>query len=70
MFVLQYNFNAPVSSPLESVNANHTLLPSSPSPTVKVTENTTDTNLKPAMEADAASGKKKLWKNFIYNAYM
>ena len=34
-----------------------------PLPTVKVTENTTDTNLKPAMEADATSGKK----NFIYN---
>ena len=70
MFVIQYNFNVAVSSPPESVNANHTLLPSSPSATVKVTESRTDTNLKPAMEADATSSKEKLWKNFIYNAFM
>ena len=59
-----------MSSLLESVNANHTLLPSSPSPTAKGTESTTDTNLKSAMEADAASGKKKLWKNFLNNEFM
>ena len=70
LFVIQYNFNVAVSSPLESVNANHTLLPSSPSPTVKVTESRTDTNLKPTMEAGCTSVKEKLWKNFLYNAYM
>ena len=70
MFVIQYNFNVVVSSLLEFVNANHTLLPSSHSPTVKVTESRTDTNLKPAMEADATLGKEKLWKNFKYNAFM
>ena len=48
---------------------------SSPSPSVKVTESTTDTNLKPAMEADATSGKKKLWKtlytmNFCENMHL
>ena len=60
MFVIQYNCNVAVSSPLEYVNANHTLLPSSPALTVKVTESRTDTNLKPAMAADATSGKEKL----------
>ena len=59
-----------MSSLLECVNANHTLLPSSPAPTVKVTESRTDTNLKTAMAADAASGKEKLWENFIYNAFL
>ena len=46
------------------------LLPSSPALTVKVTESRTDTNLKPAKAADATSGKEKLWKNFIYNAFL
>ena len=60
LFVIQYQFNVSVSSPLASINTNCTLLTSSSSPTVKVTESTTDTNLKSAMEADATSGKKKL----------
>ena len=59
-----------MSSPLESVNANHTLLPSSPSLTVKVTESRTDTNLKPALEGDATSGKEKLWENYIQCIYV
>ena len=33
LFVIQYNFNFAVSSPIETVNANHTLLPSAPSST-------------------------------------
>ena len=70
MLVIQYNFNVAVISMLESVNTNCILLPSSPLPTVKVTESTSDTNLKPAMETDVTSGKEKLWKNFIYNETM
>ena len=69
LFARQYNFNVSVSSPLESVTANTTVLASSPSPTVKVTESTTDTNSKSAMEADATSGKKNVYKNFVYNEF-
>ena len=58
LFVIQYQFNVSVSSPLASINTNCTLLASSSSPTVKVTESTADTNSKPEMEADATSGKK------------
>ena len=58
-----------VSSPLASINTNCTLLAPSCSHTVKVTESTTDTNLKHAMEADATSGKKNLCKNFIYSEF-
>ena len=62
MFVIQYMFNVSVSSPPAPINTNCTLLASSSSPTVKVIESTTDTNSKPAMEADATSGKKNLRK--------
>ena len=63
MFVIQYQFNVSVSSPLASINTNFTLLALSSSPTMKVTESTTDTNSKPAMGADAAPGKKNLCKS-------
>ena len=63
--VIQYKFNVSVSSPLAYINTNYTLLASSSSTTVKVTESTSDTNFKPAMEADATSGKK----NFIYDEF-
>ena len=58
--VIWCKFNVSVSSPLASINSNYTLLASSFSTTVKVTERKTDTNLKAVMEADATSGKKKL----------
>ena len=58
--VIQYTFKVSVSSPLASINTNYTLLASSSSTIVTVTESKTHTNLKPAMEADATSGKKKL----------
>ena len=69
MFVIQYNLNVSVSSPLESVTANPTVLALSTSHTVKVTETTPHTNLKHAMEAYATSGKKNLCKNFICNEF-
>ena len=69
LFVIQYQFNVSVISPLASINTNYTLLASPSSSTVKVTESTTDANLKHAMEADATSGKKNLYKNFIYNEF-
>ena len=69
MFVIQYKFNVSVCSPLASININYTLLASSSPTSVKVTESWTDTNLKPAMEADATSGKKNVYRNFIYNEF-
>ena len=67
--VIQYKFNVSVSSPLESINTNYTLLASSSSTSVKGTGSTSDTNIKAPMEADATSGKKMLYKNFIYNEF-
>ena len=32
-------------------------------------DSTSDTNVKGAMEADATLGKKKLYKNFIYDEF-
>ena len=66
---MQYNFNVSVSSQLESVTANPTVLASLSSPNVKLTETTTHTNSQSAVEADAISGKKNLCKNFIYNEF-
>ena len=67
--VIQYKFNILVSSPLASINTNYTLLVSLPSTSVKGTESTSDTNMKAAIEADATSGKNKIYKNFIYNEF-
>ena len=41
LFVIQYQFNVSVNSPLASINTNCTLLASSSSLTVKVTASTT-----------------------------
>ena len=70
LFLIWYQFTVSVSSPLASINTNSTLLASASSPTIKVTETTTDINSKPGMKADATSGKEKLWKNFIYNVFL
>ena len=70
VFVIQYQFSVSMNLPLASINTNCTLLASSFSSTVTVTESTTDINLKPRMKADAISGKEKLWKNIIYNAFL
>ena len=70
LFVIQYQFNVSVSSPLASININCTLVVSTSSPTAKVTETTTDINSKPGMKVDATSGKEMLWKIFIYNALL
>ena len=67
--VIQYKFNVLVNSALASFNTNYTLLAASSSTSVKGTESTNDTNVKAAVEGDATSGKKKLYKNFIYNEF-
>ena len=67
--VIQYKFNVLVNSPLAFINTNYTLLATSSSTSVKGTESTNDTNVKAAIETDATSGKKKLYKNFIYNEF-
>ena len=67
--VIQYKFNVLGSSLLASVNTNHTLLASSSSTIVKGTESTINTNMKATIETDATSGKKTLYKNFIYNEF-
>ena len=69
MCIIQYKFNVSVTSPLPYINTNYTLLASSSSTNVQVTESTSVTNMKPAIEEDATSGKKNLYKNFIYNEF-
>ena len=69
MCVIQYKFNVLVNSPLASINTNYTLLAASFSTSVKGTESTNDINVKAAIEADVTSGKKKLYKKFIYNEF-
>ena len=67
--VIQCKFNVLVNAPLASINTNYTLLVVSSSTSVTLTYGTADTNVKDAMAADATSGKKKLYKNFIYNEF-
>ena len=66
---MQYKFNVLVNSPLPSINTNYTLLASSSSTSIAWTDSTSDTNVKVTMAADATSGKKKLYKNIIYNEF-
>ena len=58
-----------MNSPLASINTNSTLLATLSSTCVKGTESTNDSHVKAAIETDATSGKKKLYKNFIYNEF-
>ena len=67
--VILYNFNVLVNAQLASINTNYTLLATSSSTSITLTYGTTDTNVKDAMAADAASGKKKLYKNFQYSEF-
>ena len=69
MCVIQCKINVLVNSLLASVNTNYTLLATLSSTSVKGTESTNETNVKATIEADATSGKKKLYKNFIYNEF-
>ena len=55
--IIQYKFNVSVTSPLAYMNRTYTLLASSFSTTVQVTESTSVTNMKPAIEEDATSAK-------------
>ena len=66
---IQYKFNILVSVPLEYINTNYTLLASSSATSVKGTEDRSDRNMKAAMKEDDKSGKKKLYKNLIYNEF-
>ena len=61
--VIQYKCNVLVNSQLASINTNSTLLATSSSTSFKGTESTYDSHVKAAIETDATSGKKKLYKN-------
>ena len=67
---MEYQCNVSVSSPLTSINTNSTLLASSSSPTMTLTEMTSDMVLKSGMKEDVTSGREKLLKNFIYNTFV
>ena len=66
--VIQHKFNILVSAPLQYINTNYTLLASSSTTSVKGTKSRSDRNMKAAME-DNISGKKRLYKNLIYNEF-
>ena len=67
--VIQYKFKMLVSAPLEYINTNYTLLASSSARSVAVTENRCERNMKGDLEEDDTAGKKKLYKNLIYNEF-
>ena len=58
-----------VSAALEYINTNYTLLASSSARSVKGTESRSERNMKADLEKDDTSGKKKLYKNLIYNEF-
>ena len=58
-----------MNSQLASINKNSTLSATSTSTCVKGTQSRNDSHVKAAIERDATSGKKKLYKNFIYNEF-
>ena len=64
-FVIQYQYNAWVNSPWIYINTNSTLLGSSSSLTMTLTETTSDMICKNGMTADATSGRENILKNFI-----
>ena len=51
------------------MNTNYTLLALSSATSVKDTESRSDRNMKASVEEDDTSGKKKLYKNLIYNEF-
>ena len=67
--VIQYEFNVLVNTPLVFINTNYTLLALSSSTSITLKDCISDRNMKYAMAADATLGKKKLYKNFIYNEF-
>ena len=64
--IIQYTFNVSVTSPLAYINTNYTLYAPSSLTNVQVTESTSVTNMKPAIEEDATSGKKTNEFTFKY----
>ena len=67
--IIQYEFNVWVNTQLVSINTNYTLLASSSSTTMTSKDGISDRNMKDGMARDDTSGKKKLYKNFIYNEF-
>ena len=66
----KYQCNVSVSSSLTSINTNSTLLASAFSLMMTPKEATSDNILKSGMKPDATSGREKLLKNIIYNAFL
>ena len=64
-FVIQYHWNVWVNSQWMCINTNSTLLGSLSSPTVTVTETTSEMICKSAIIADATPGRQQLWKDII-----
>ena len=71
LFVIQYQCNVSVNSPWASINTNFYFI------TCSILTNydsnrkkTTDTTLESGITEDATSGRERLFKNFIYNAFV
>ena len=67
--VIQYKFKMLVSAQLKYINTNYTLLAASSARSVTVTESRCERNVKDDLEEDDTSGKKKLYRNLIYNEF-
>ena len=68
-FVIQYQCNVSVNSPWIYINTESTFLGSSCSPTMTLTETTSDMICKSGMTADATSGREKYWKT-LYRMHL
>ena len=69
LYLIQYEFNVVVNTLVVSINTNYTLLASSSSTTITSKDCTSDRKMKDGMAGDATSGRKMLYKNFIYSEF-
>ena len=67
--IIQYEFNVSVHMPIVSINTNYTLLAASSGTHMISQDCRSDTNMTDGMAGDDTSGKKKLYKKFIYSEF-
>ena len=67
--IVQYEFNVWVNTPIVSINTNYTLLAWSSATNMISSDCISDRNMTDGMTGDDTPGKKKIYKNFIYNEF-
>ena len=69
MCIIQCEFNVWVNTLIVSINTNYTLLASSCATNMISQDCISNRNMTDGMARDDTSGRKKLYKNFIYNEF-